>query len=214
MYKELGISESETSENLKAGFNTCGLVPINPNKVLDKLPDGTKSVESPRKSSSRVSEVVVGMLKRMRGVDGDDENKRKRRKKIDVPPGQSISYEDFVQSAQGPSTSTEVEDDVRPSTSTEVEDSVYLEEEDALTGSEDDSVSVPKHMKKSEVVVGEYVVVNYEGSEFPGLVILLEDTGAVVRVTQKCIKHGWKWPNKCDELLYTWDNILLPLKSV
>lgn len=200
-------SKSEINQNMISGFRTCGLAPLEPEKVLSKLPDG-KVEESPRKTSSNVSQVVVDMLKRMRGVDSADKKPRKK-KRLDVPPGQSISYEEFLKSLEGPS--TEPAETSKAGNDGQVDDP----ETDESDESEDESESeLPMHMDMSSVSVGQFVVVNYEGSEFPGSVKSVEETGAVVSVMQKCIKHGWKWPNQRDELLYCWEDILRPLNDV
>ncbi|KAK4884833.1 hypothetical protein RN001_001104 [Aquatica leii] len=69
-----------------------GLSPHNPQEVISRLPDHkTNENVDP---NALVSEVVVDMLKVMRYSD-DTEPKRKRRVKVDVQPGMSISVEDL-----------------------------------------------------------------------------------------------------------------------
>ena len=60
--------------------------------VLSRLPDADKNIETVK---ANVSQAVVNVFKRLRHVDGEELEKPKRKKKITVDPGKSISLEDF-----------------------------------------------------------------------------------------------------------------------
>lgn len=47
-----------------------------------------------------------------------------------------------------------------------------------------------------------YVIVNYEGSYFPGLVTKIKKTSIMVSTMTKCGPDHWKWPQKKDECEY------------
>ena len=80
------------SENLISGFEKCGIHPINAQRVLSQLPDG-----EPEDPNDSVSSAVIDVLKTMRGVDTDASKKPKRKKKLDVEPGKSISAKDLAE---------------------------------------------------------------------------------------------------------------------
>ena len=62
--------------------------------------------------------------------------------------------------------------------------------------------------KKMDVAEGEFVIVQYEGQQFPGKVTSVENEGAVVSTLTKCKQNGWRWPQAKDEMLYEWDDIV------
>ena len=91
-----------SNQNIKAGFRASDLLPFNPQHVLNKLPDHQQA--SPNRSLSdsqatAVSEAVLNTLKRMQGVRDGQPAQKKRRTKIDVTPGKSISLEDISASS-------------------------------------------------------------------------------------------------------------------
>ena len=62
--------------------------------------------------------------------------------------------------------------------------------------------------KKMDVAKGEFVIVQYEGQQFPGKVTSVENEGAVVSTLTKCKRNGWRWLQAKDEMLYEWDDIV------
>ncbi|CAI9733246.1 synaptosomal-associated protein 25-like isoform X6 [Octopus vulgaris] len=79
-------------KNLESGFLECGVHPFHQDKVLDQLSDHEVVKEDDEVISVRVLDVVLGMLKSMRGVD--ESKPKKRQKKLTVTPGKIISTED------------------------------------------------------------------------------------------------------------------------
>uniref|UniRef100_A0A0L8GYI8 Uncharacterized protein n=1 Tax=Octopus bimaculoides TaxID=37653 RepID=A0A0L8GYI8_OCTBM len=71
----------------------CGIHPFHPDKVLDQLPDHEVSKEDHEVINVRVSDVALGILKSMRR--GDESRPKKRRKKLNITLGKSISTEDI-----------------------------------------------------------------------------------------------------------------------
>ena len=91
-----------------------------------------------------------------------------------------------------------------------------VEEKSMESGSPDD-VSISdgsfadndaEEYKKMGVATNQFVIVQYEGQQFPGKVTSVESEGAVVSVLTKCKRKGWKWPQTKDEMLYEWDDII------
>lgn len=59
--------------------------------------------------------------------------------------------------------------------------------------------------------VGEFVVVKYEGSYFPGTIIETTKEEAKVSTMQKSLK-SWKWPEIPEVTAYTWTDIVEHIK--
>lgn len=92
LYGKLYPTGTETSPNLVSGFRKCGIHPLNADAVLARLPDAKRGTDADR--ASNISSAVLDMLKSMRGVN--EPVQKKRRKKIAVEPGKSISVEDMA----------------------------------------------------------------------------------------------------------------------
>lgn len=73
LYEKLYPGNEEVNENITSGFRKTGIYPLNPDEVLQRLPD-----EHSEMFSSIVSESLVDLLKNLRGVN---ENQPARRKK-------------------------------------------------------------------------------------------------------------------------------------
>ncbi|KAG8265365.1 hypothetical protein J6590_096213 [Homalodisca vitripennis] len=63
------------------------------------------------------------------------------------------------------------------------------------------------HSVKDAVEEGKFVVVTWNGKQFPGLVMSVLDTGAIVDCMQPTPRY-WKWPNEKDLLFYKWSDIV------
>lgn len=235
LYQPEGQTTNHTSQNLVSGFRKCGIYPLERNEVLERLPDGQTDVDL------NVSGAVMEMLQNMRGVD--EEPVKKRKKKVTVAPGKSISFEDIQVNSTMRTASTSTPygiNRVLPGVANEVgatdrtgeaglssssageEDGNDSEEEGAsntgVAGTDINNVypTGPMNAKwdnselldKKEITVGQYVVVTYEGSTFPGKIISVEEVGAIVSVLTKCKGQGWRWPDPKDEILYFWGNIV------
>ena len=101
-----------TSEALVAGFRKCGIVPLNRTEVLNRLPQSLSDqnptvpghVITPTK---KVADSVITVLKTMRYGRDRDSKVRKKRSRIDVDPGCSISWEELVGSDESTPTTPE-----------------------------------------------------------------------------------------------------------
>ena len=112
-------SDQQTSDNLKAGFKKCGISPLNAEQVLHRLPDW-KSTNDPADVDVNVSESLIDMLKDMRGVSSGTEPVRRRRKKITVAPGKSISDDiEIGRNATSADNEESDDDDTRSGSSTD-----------------------------------------------------------------------------------------------
>lgn len=89
---------AEIQENLKtdilAGFRKCGIVPFNPEKVLERLPKELNEGEEENAEVIRnVTDALTELLKSMRYGD-PDMHRSGRKKKIPVAAGKSVSRPD------------------------------------------------------------------------------------------------------------------------
>lgn len=89
------LSERQLT-NLKAGFKACGIHPLNRNEVVKKLCDSV--FESSGDHIERVSESFLAELRSKRDDIGP--KKAVRRKKVNVPPGKGITYDDIASAGQ------------------------------------------------------------------------------------------------------------------
>lgn len=55
---------------------------------------------------------------------------------------------------------------------------------------------------------GEYVLVNYEGTHFPGQIKAIKNNEYKVSVLHSTINNTWKWPTPADQIWYYPDKIL------
>lgn len=126
------LYDSFKKENVIAGFDKCGIVPLNRNRVLDMLPS-TNCTDGKEKSDQEqaMDDSFKDLLQTLR--HGEGSKTKQRRKKVAVTPGKSIGVSDF----QGP----EPEDINKPSTSSEVPKTVKKRKriQPANTSSDDDS---------------------------------------------------------------------------
>ncbi|KAJ8885453.1 hypothetical protein PR048_011650 [Dryococelus australis] len=58
----------------------------------------------------------------------------------------------------------------------------------------------------------DYVVAQYEGEFFPGIVLDVSPRAAYVRTMVKSGPSGWKWPDEEDELWYDLDKVVEHIK--
>jgi hypothetical protein len=84
--------KTRIAESIKSGFKTCGIVPVNRQEALKKIPDAPLQVqnEAPR----IVSETLLNYLQACRKGDKEFPTKG-RQKKIAIPAGKSVSLIDL-----------------------------------------------------------------------------------------------------------------------
>ena len=102
------------SQNLVAGFRKCGIVPLSRNEVISRLPpssvtDSSSSGQPPDSAdtgaAAAVSSAVLNHLSKMRYGDSEQPQRRKR-VKVHVEPGCSISFEDLNNTTLEPASSS------------------------------------------------------------------------------------------------------------
>ena len=204
------LGEDNHNDNLVSGFRKCGSVPFDPKVPLERLPDSNVPHlnESSQDVSSRVSNAVIEILRDMRGVD---DTKTKKKRKIAVQPGRSIRSEDLhEEEAIEASSKTNVPQEETENDQDESVSNIdlsYTEDNVDVT----DAACLPDKQNASRETqsdVGTFVIVQYEGSRFPGKVTSCDEEGARVSTLKKCKHVGWNWPAFKYEIDCDWKDIV------
>lgn len=167
------LVESLNTDNLKAGFEACGIHPLNPGMVLKKLPQSSED------ASINISTAVIEQLQKMRNPI--QEKPTPRRKQIVVEPGKSVSLDDL----------TPDKDDASEHDSEEVPDSDISHSEEALIDDLSDEENMLTCMEDlqplehNDVNIGQWVKVVYEEELFVGKVLKKAGGETLVQCLEK-----------------------------
>ena len=171
------------------------------------------------------------VLKRLE-VEAENRNKNKNKKKS--KPGVSITMKNVPQSSVNKSTANK--STVNKSTGNgkvqkslenfgltvekkKVKKSLYGQESSAESSEENTMGSKDSQVSKKDVLIKElkpnisYVIVSYEGSYFPGLVVSLNKSKVKVKCMQKISLTTWKWPAQDDLHNYSIADIIKVVKT-
>lgn len=190
-------------DNLKAGFKKTGIFPFDKEEVLKSL-----SRENVTATDS-ISEIFLEHLKQFRY---GDEPPRKRKKRLNVPAGQSVSPEDLEQDSQpleNRFSTTTKNSPVQTSTTKRVASSSTAKQVAGTSTAKQVAVATPK-----QVSLGQFVVISYEEELFPGKItqVNLSEKSVTVSCMRKSKKH-WKWPETEDKVVnYEIDDIVMTIK--
>lgn len=218
--KMLTIMGPNIAENLRAGFKKCGIVPLNPEPLLARLPGGQPIPPDVQQ------DIQVSFLETLEKRRAECTNPIKtRRKKINIPAGKSVC--DAVTAEESDPQESESEENIsaskkRPfpdlndnssddydpqSEATEMDkENEFIADNCALaSGSKDlkDLLNLPDVVRE----VGKYVLFSYEDDVYPGQITGFNDCEVTINSMHKSMK-SWKWPEKKDELNYPWEDVL------
>lgn len=87
--EKIGI---RSQQNSIAGFNACGIVPLNPNKVLNKIPRNVEN-NNAENDDRAWSQTIVNHLDNLKTTPNQV---TKRGKKINIEAGKSVSSNDLL----------------------------------------------------------------------------------------------------------------------
>ncbi|XP_045766027.1 uncharacterized protein LOC123867805 [Maniola jurtina] len=87
LLKQLVEKLNEKNHNIISGFKSTGIVPFNPDKVISKMAGSNQQT-----MTYTIDNALLDWLKETRSADP---NKKVRNKKLDVPPGKSVTEKDF-----------------------------------------------------------------------------------------------------------------------
>ena len=208
------LTETEKgSANLKAGFEACGIWPINANRVLRKLPGGVTR----ENSNCVIADVIEKMLAPQRYGDkdaGSSSQRRRPAKRLKVVPGKSVG------NAQSNSEASDAEEPVNRINDERMDDNRALEsnEQDLV---EPNAEAVSDYIAKVESIIdlakGDVVAATWEKSWWIGKVINLSVINDDAEIS---FMHPvgesrllYRWPEIPDELLVKIPDILCKLKG-
>ena len=178
------LASQNGPENLKSGFRKCGLVPFQPEEVYKRLPNSTTNELTPNEA---LDESLLDALREMRGdtetPSGSTSKKRKVSKKdrLHLSPGKSISLKELPSSSSQPpipagsSTPTKGKKPAGP----KAKGRKKRKRNTVLNFDE----AAPKNFE-----VQDYVMVEYEGSKFPGQIIAINVTNDKKIFRVSCMK--------------------------
>lgn len=237
---------------LPAGFRKTGIYPLNRAEVLSRMPEEIMDNQGTAIKEALGNSFLEQIQKKRDSTTAL--RQCQRRKKVNVPPGRSISAADVaagtaskpepkksilkhknspLQSDPVPSTSNQpmpstsrhseikehsnkkLRGKSRDSDSETSEDSVAVtyRESDMSPMSEfdniDDDTNAAVAKDDQNPKIGHYAIIQYEGSLFPGVITKICDDGVTVSAMEKCGAH-WKWPERKDELVYEFCDIIQP----
>ncbi|CAH1979207.1 unnamed protein product [Acanthoscelides obtectus] len=207
LLKLMEIITPYAEANLKAGFRKCGIFPLNIEEVLSRIPRSTCNPDV-------VQSAFLESLEAKRTAITNTTTKR--RKKINVPAGKSVSADESIITEETSldeltaSFSRQDEDVVFDDNSS---DDVNFEELDKDQQIEKEFMSFIEGQKNefhfANVIreVGRFVVFSYMGQLFPGEIVAFDDEKVTINAMEKSLKM-WKWPSRRDELTYPWSDVL------
>lgn len=221
LLKELMNSlQQNTAQNLISGFKKCGIYPLNKQILLDRLPENVSEVDK-----NFIGDSFLEQLDKKRADFLGSNGPKKVRKKLQVPPGKSISVTDVTEATAGPSksqaslkrqrkvsfsSSSDEDDSTAVSLESDEVSETFSDLEESLTGA-NDSVNIEK-LKPEEYAVNNYVIVLFNGEKYPGKIISISQEGPIVDCMEKGLKF-WRWPERKDAIIYEWEDVLCKINS-
>jgi len=141
------------SENIKAGFKATGLIPMNREEVLKRVPRKSTNDNSPETWSRALINRLEETRKKDTASDTASDTAKKRGKRLDVQPGKSISSEEAIRALMD-------EEEPEPAVSSDesdgdMEDDSQDQEEKEAEDSTDET----------EIEEGDFVLVKYVTEE-------------------------------------------------
>lgn len=207
--------------NLMSGFRKSGIHPINRNEVLNRIPS-KDSVALENDDPLNTSVIDLLELKRFGSSSGIPEKKRKS--KIRIAPGRSVSVADIKPKENANPMSQKNQLDIassgpskpkptilkkgkkkirKPDSETSEDDniSIYSDSERSALYSDTDDINDEHAYRESEYNVGDFVIFTYAKQFFPGQILeALERTYRIKSMEKSGIQ--WKWPAKDDIFCY------------
>lgn len=236
LLKELmaGLKQNQ-EQNLKKGFEKCGICPYEKKKLLDRLP-GNQDVDK-----EAIGDSFLEQLDNKRAEYLTTGGPTRKRTKIQVPAGKSITVQD-VEAAiaesevKKPSTSkknlkgslgSKTKKKRKVSTSSEEDDVEIVLESDGVSDTFSDIEEIlkenshktvqlsptaqPEQLKPEDFAVDNFVLVKYNGQMYPGKIVSVAESGPTVECMEKRLK-SWRWPEKVDCMTYPWDDVFSKIK--
>ena len=196
--KLIAILASENGpENLKSGFRKCGLVPFEPEQVYKRLPSTASNELEPTEA---LDSSLLEALKELTGNNAELPKTKKVSKKnrLHLSPGRSVS---LVEIPVATSTPQPI-----PSGADSPKSMKKPRSKTKKTRGRKKKNTVQDTVPDSNLVnhkSQDYVIVEYEGSSFPGQIISVDDNDGAVFYRVSCMQKyaggkGWVLPEIAD----------------
>lgn len=204
-------------QNLLSGFRKCSIYPLNKQELLDKF-----------QRREEVDKNAIGaaflehLQEKRKDIEGVNTG-RQRKKKLNVPSGQSITIEDLRNEPEKekpkkkpgrPKQAVVLSESADSSESEEIElGSNEMSETLSDVDNQDSNPKMPSCLtfqQKKVLKKDDFITVIYNGEEYPGIIQKLpadDEKGPTVSCMEKFGK-SWKWPKKEDSLEYEWENVV------
>lgn len=65
---------------------------------------------------------------------------------------------------------------------------------------------------KNDLQEGDFVIFKYEKNLYPGCVLSMNEEALLISAMKRALK-SWKWPEKPDELLYPWEDVVVKINT-
>lgn len=89
--------EYSSTTNLINGFKACGISPFDPNQVLKRLPDWSKTPSTEDSTNQHMSVSIIEVLEKFRYPN---EKKMKKKKRMPVTPGKSVTGNEDIENIE------------------------------------------------------------------------------------------------------------------
>ncbi|ESP03538.1 hypothetical protein LOTGIDRAFT_171331 [Lottia gigantea] len=201
------------NEILVKGFETCGIHPFDPQKILRKLPD---SDENTAAASQTVSQALLSHLQETRHPE--KECAKKRKKRVNIEAGKSVSALDLLTVDSEPGTSkskkkNDVLEEEMPSDDNSESESHDIECESNLNSESATHKKSPVELKAADWVIVEYAG-KKQSKKFVGQIIQKKDNfDYLVKFMKQKDKHCFFWPDTEDISNVDYDMIVGVVKE-
>lgn len=153
-------TEGRIEINLKSGFESTGIFPLNKNRVLNKLPQNTLDNTA---VARHVNDTLTQFLENRRVIQPS--TSRTKRTKIRVEPGKSISAPSSSESDQSiiDSVTDNSSENLEPDSSSETNDEQHLAQSGLSTSLTEMTTSVNVEIEHEIIELGKFVLAKFLG---------------------------------------------------
>ncbi|XP_046389416.1 uncharacterized protein LOC124158264 [Ischnura elegans] len=148
------IGREKIEKNLKSGFLSAGISPVNREAVLKKLPDSQRSESVEKCWSDSFTEILK--TARM----GEDKKRKSKGKRISGKPGKSVTVEDVIQN------DVETQETASAGTSNTVDESIEVQDSSLAEKDAEISTEIAESYGVGDFVLVQYLNDAYKNQRF------------------------------------------------
>lgn len=154
---------NKNDQNIKAGFEKSGIYPLNRNRVLALLPKENEDNSINTTNTSQLSDNLTIFLKNARY--GEETVQKKRKKKLNIPPGKSIKVTDLdiTSDVDDPEVISDISEEnmMQMEEENSINDDIREPEIQCSTSTSGKPGQMPINILKNNIEEGTWVAVNY-----------------------------------------------------